>query len=585
MWGSGNLLSRVVGALSPGQGWWADLVKMVAVAIIYYLTGTLGLSLARVTSSSTQVWPPTGIAIAAFLLLGSRVWPAIFVPAFLVNMSITGDIPSSLSIALGNTLEGLVASWLVCRFANGIHAFDSPLDVVKFAGLAAIASTMISATIGVASLYVTGLVKWALVGPTWLVWWLGDDGGALIVAPLLILWGVTPTVRWSKKLLLEAIGVLAALGLTSLVVFGGFLEPSVLHYPIHYITMPVLIWVAFRFGPREVATVIFLLAAVAVWGTIHGFGPFVEASPDVSLLLLQTFMGVSSVVSMCLAAAVLERRRAEAVLLATQERLHLSEAGRLIQEQHRADDAEAARDQLREFMGMVVHDLRGPLTVTTGYIQLIRRRLDQSRNADLVLVLDKVDNSVRTMTRLVSDLLDSTRIGGGRFVVRPTTLDLAEVVRQVVDEQRAVDPDHLYVVETPDQLRGEWDHARTRQVLTNLLSNAAKYSSARTEVRVHARLIEDRVTLSVADQGYGITPDDVQRLFQPFSRLGQQAQATGTGLGLYITKGIVDAHDGRIWVESSVGRGTTFYVELPLHPIREHSSDPAACPDFSRRGR
>jgi len=120
--------------------WGTTPVVILGLAALYFLAGKLGLLLAFVHASATAVWPPTGIALAAFLLLGYRVWPGIFLGAFLVNLTTAGSLATTLSIATGNTLEGLAGAYLVNRWAHGVHAFDRPPDVFKFAALAALAS-------------------------------------------------------------------------------------------------------------------------------------------------------------------------------------------------------------------------------------------------------------------------------------------------------------------------------------------------------------------------------------------------------------------------------------------------------------
>src|SRR5881296_532179 len=129
-------------------------------AIVYVVAGKLSLMLASLHASASPVWPPAGIALAALLLLGYRVWPAIFVGAFLVNVTTAGNVATSFAIAAGNTLEAVAGAWLVNRFAGGKAVFDRPQCVFKFA-LAAAISTMISPTFGVTGLGVAGFADWA----------------------------------------------------------------------------------------------------------------------------------------------------------------------------------------------------------------------------------------------------------------------------------------------------------------------------------------------------------------------------------------------------------------------------------------
>src|SRR5437899_1060711 len=201
--------------------WGTPPVVVLGLAAIYLLAGKLGLTLAFVHASATPVWPPTGIALAAFLLLGFRTWPAIFAGAFLVNVTTAGSALTSVGIAAGNTLEGLCGAWLVKRFAAGPRAFERPADVFRFAALAGLASTSVSATLGVSSLSLGGFASWADYPSIWRTWWLGDMGGALVAAPLLILWGADPRPRWGRGPALELALLMACLALTGFAIFGG----------------------------------------------------------------------------------------------------------------------------------------------------------------------------------------------------------------------------------------------------------------------------------------------------------------------------------------------------------------------------
>lgn len=303
----------------------ANLAAGAALCLVYIVAGKLGLMLAFVNASATAVWPPTGIALVAFLLLGHRVWPAIFLGAFIVNVTTAGSVATSIGIAAGNTLEAVVGAYLVRRFAHGPHSFDHARDVFRFALLAGLVSTMVSATLGVASLSLGGFSRWGDAASVWWTWWLGDATGALIVAPLLILWITHPRVRWSFKQGLEAVVMTLLLVVASQVVFGGWLPIPVQNYPLDFLCIPLLVWAAYRFGPRETASAAAVLSALALWGTIRGLGPFVMAPRNESLLLLQTFMGLTSVLALAFAAIVSERRRAAERGRRTEDALRESE--------------------------------------------------------------------------------------------------------------------------------------------------------------------------------------------------------------------------------------------------------------------
>jgi integral membrane sensor domain MASE1 len=164
------------------------LVVLCNIAAIYFVAGKLGLKLAVFHQSATPVWPPTGISLAAFLLFGYWVWPSIFLGAFAVNMTTAGSIATSLGIATGNTLEGLLGAFLINHFAGGQEVFTRQHDTLKFVLLAALLSTTVSATLGVTSLSLAGYAEWEAYNAIWMTWWLGDAVGALIVTPAIVLW-------------------------------------------------------------------------------------------------------------------------------------------------------------------------------------------------------------------------------------------------------------------------------------------------------------------------------------------------------------------------------------------------------------
>src|SRR3989454_5857317 len=156
----------------------------------YFVAGKIGLVLAAVHPSASAVWPPTGIALAATLLLGYRVWPALFLGAFLVNVTTAGSVWTSLGIASGNTLEGLLGAFLVRRFANGLKVFDRARDIFTFGVLAGLGATAVSATVGVTTLWLGGHARWEGLGAIWLTWWLGDVAGGVVGGAGAILLGV-----------------------------------------------------------------------------------------------------------------------------------------------------------------------------------------------------------------------------------------------------------------------------------------------------------------------------------------------------------------------------------------------------------
>jgi PAS domain S-box-containing protein len=355
---------------------WASFV---AVTVVYVAAARVGLHFAFVHTSATAIWPPTGIALAALLLAGPRLWPAIFLGAFVVNVATTGSVVASLGIAAGNTLEAVVGRSLVERFAGGRQALTLARTMFRFAVLAGLVATAISATIGVASLALTGQASWSAGPSIWLTWWLGDAAGALVVAPLLILWANEPRIEQLRGRLLEATGLAVVTIVVGTIVFGGGVTLSARDAPLVFACVPMLVWAAYRFGPRGAASVIALLSVIATIGTLRGHGPFAMGDANVSLLLLQAFMGTMSA-SMLPLAALSERLARAAV---DSDRLfHQSEARRHAAELFAGTSRLLAQSlDVREVASRIVTSVRELLGGTTAIVY----RLDPATGEHVAL--------------------------------------------------------------------------------------------------------------------------------------------------------------------------------------------------------
>jgi PAS domain S-box-containing protein len=290
-------------------------VSLAALTIVYVLGGKIGLLFASVHASATAVWPPTGIALAALLLLGRRAWPAVAVGAFVVNVTTAGSVATSLGIALGNTLEAWLGAWLVERWAGGLRAFDRPRDVFAFA-TAALPAAAVSASIGVGSLALAGYAPWGDVGAIWLTWALGDVAGALLVAPPIMLWlgAEGEPARPGRARLIELGTLLLVVVALAAMIWGGLSPAPLRQYPLAFVAIPPLLWAAYRFGRREAASLLVVLAAIAVYGTLRGFGPFAPLPPRHALLVLQAFMATMALMTLIVAGLAWSREREVSLL-------------------------------------------------------------------------------------------------------------------------------------------------------------------------------------------------------------------------------------------------------------------------------
>jgi PAS domain S-box-containing protein len=287
----------------------ADVMRMGLLCAIYVSAAKLGLSLDAVSGFATAVWPPTGIALVALTLFGSRLWPGIAVGAFLANVSAGAPVSAASGMAIGNTLEAMVGTYLLQHVIGFQPTLARLRDVFGLVVLAAGLSTLVSATVGVTSGWLGGVIPSASYGQAWWTWWLGDLMGDLVVAPLLWIWRRPPRVHLACRQLAEALALLLCIVGVSLFVFGGPWATRTM--PYLYLLFPFLIWAAFRFGPHGAVMAVSLVSAIAIWGTVRGFGLFASQTLHADLFELQAFMSSVAVTSLVLAAAVAERQHLE----------------------------------------------------------------------------------------------------------------------------------------------------------------------------------------------------------------------------------------------------------------------------------
>lgn len=531
-------------------------LPLAAVFAIYTVAANIGLSFATLHPSASAIWPPSGIAIAAIILAGVGVWPAIFAGAFVVNLLTAGSAITSLGIAIGNTLEAVVAATLVNRFANGRRAFDRPADIVRFAALAGGFSTAISATIGVTSLSVAGYAPWALYQSIWLTWWLGDMAGALLVAPLIITFVETPPnvlmrSRWSEGVLLLLFLVAAAM-----FAFGGWYAPMK-NYPLAFVCIPPLVWIAFRFGPRETSAAVVVMSAIAAWGTLRGLGPFAVVGLANGLVVLQAFTGTMAVLALSMTALVGERRRVD------------EERRRLLAVAERARrDAEAANAAKDEFLAVLSHELRNPLAAIMTAIHVLQKTV--WLEGDAVRPSQIIERQVRQLSRLVDDLLDVTRLTTGKIVLQRSRVELGALVTRSLEALVAAERTARHRVSLDaDPVWVDGDAARLDQIAGNLIANALKYTLPGGDIRITVGPESGQAVIRVADKGIGIPPEVLPHVFELFAQGEQGLDRTmgGLGIGLTLVKRLTDLHDGTVEAYSAgQNRGSVFTVRLPAVP-------------------
>lgn len=288
---------------------YAGLIILIAVA--YFLAGKLGLRSALINPHTSALWPVSGIALSTVLLLGYKVLPGIFLGAFFVFLTTSGSVYASFAIAVGNTLEILVASFLANKYGGGKFAFTKRNNIFVFASLAGALSPIIGATIGTVTLVSFGFTDLANFWVIWVTWWVGTMGGILVVSPLILLWTTCGRVKWTYEDAIKDILVLILTFFISFGIFGGYFNLSSYNYPLSYVLFPILILAAFKSGRRVTITANVIVSTIAIWGTLQGYGPFGSITYNYSVILLAGYLATITLTSTAVAAEVSTRHRHE----------------------------------------------------------------------------------------------------------------------------------------------------------------------------------------------------------------------------------------------------------------------------------
>jgi PAS domain S-box-containing protein len=283
-------------------------LRLALTIVIYLCAGKLGLSVPFTNGNVSPVFPAAGIALAAVLLFGPKVWPAITVGAFLVNFWSPIPMWSAVGIALGNTASALLGGYLFRRLTRQSLSFSRVRDVVGLI-TAALVTPIAAASAGSAALFLARVQAWSSFWSAWRIWWLGDAMGIMIVTPLLLAGReISGFFKWPR--IIELLAMLIGLVGTCSAIFG----PTALAARddvLAFVVFPFVIWSAMRFRLAGAALTTFLIAGIAVWGTAAGYGAFVKHNPLHNAVLLQVFIAVTSVTGLILAAVVTERVRTE----------------------------------------------------------------------------------------------------------------------------------------------------------------------------------------------------------------------------------------------------------------------------------
>jgi len=643
----------------------ADLSKLLTKLAIFGVVYFAAVRLSIETVDPTLIWPASGIALAAILRWGPVTLLAT-IPAHLLAHLAAGLLPSFSALAAASIgAQVALAAWLLGRL-HFDRAFGSTRDVIAFVGVGVVAAPGIGAAIGTLGLGVSGQVPWNEVLDSFWIWWTGNGVGTLVVAPLLLTGDrIAATLRGGASIA-EAALVTAVLLAVAIAVFGPWPGLGAANQPISFAVFPVMAWAAFRLGPAGAAAANAFVAAVAVWGTLGGNGPFARASQEETFLFTWVFLPLSSAASLALAALVAARDRSERRLQMTYEALQTIEeatqAGSWIwrpdlsqligsKRQRKLHGVGANSDAVpqelvlasihpedrrrvvREFAaawesrGQIQTEYRvvlsnarirwlaasggcvpvdparpiGPVQMIGVHVDITERKQMEAavrrgeRLASLGTfaagVAHELNNPLGTILlaaesarsdapdrgfvrRALDDIVDDARRAAHivRSVLRfakeeateRTLLDLRSCLPQALDLTRSYCREKGVALEADianSRLEVLANVTEIEQLMQNLVRNAAEACDPGGSVRVEAKRDGEEILVTVADDGRGMTPEEIERAFDPFYTT--RTREGGSGLGLSICHGIARAHDGRIEIESTPGYGTRVRIRLP----------------------
>lgn len=230
------------------------------------------------------------------------------------------------------------------------------------------------------------------------------------------------------------------------------------------------------------------------------------------------------------------------------------------------DVTESKKDEERknDFIGMVSHELKTPLTSLNGYLQLLQSKARKSNDTFTSGALEIAGKQVKKMTSMINGFLNISRLESGKIILNKSSFRLDELLKSTVEEVVVMDSDHNISFTIIDAIDIFADYDKISNVISNLLSNAVKYAPNSKEIEVTCQIVDHAAQISVRDEGMGINQEDIEKLFERYYRVENNHTISGFGIGLYLSAEIIERHNGKIWAESELGKGSTFYFSVPL---------------------
>lgn len=589
------------------------------VAVSIFVTSKVAFSVASI-HEVTPVWPASGIALTAFLLLGPRIWLGVLLGYWVTNTNLYQSIPLGSIMFLSESSEAVIAALLIHRLIRRREILSCTRHVLYFV-LAATLAPAINATFGTLLLYLNGIIPGTAYLDAWRTWWTADTVGILIFTPFLMSWLTLNQGRKlrSWRMVAEFALLFVAIAFTSQQVLGQ-------GEPLEYLFLPLIVWSAFRFGTRCTTLLLVYISLASITATAQGYGTFlaatqgydilVQTSQNDSLVLLQSFIGVVTITALILSSVITEREQAENQLKQANETLEHRVEERTLELSQTLSDLRRTQTQLVQHEKMsslgqlvagVAHEINNPINFIYGnlnpaqeyardLLQLLNLYHDEYPNPSATIQAQQEAIDLEFLQEDLPKLLTSMRLGAERIqtIVKSlrnfSRLDEADV--KAVDIHEGIDSTLMIL---QNRLKARTDRpgieiikqyeqlplvscypGELNQVFMNILTNAIdaleeKMQRSASElpnfspfITIHTQITKpDWVIISISDNGLGMSEMVRSRLFDPFYTT--KPVGVGTGLGLSISYQIVtERHGGKLVCYSEPGQGSKFVIEIPV---------------------
>jgi signal transduction histidine kinase len=514
----------------------------IAIGLLLIFSGMMGVHIRLITGFNAPIWIPSGIAFSTLFLLGLEYWPFIFIADLVLFFWLPYPPIAAVVAAAGNIAIYYYSARFLKNRLSSNTSLDRLRDLFLFVSLATLLLPLLLSSMEVIIHFVFGDLPIDQLFFTWRGWWIGQGMSILVVG------GVAINLKNDRKHWMPILRQRKWEALFLFLVMTGmciFIFTPMAHYTHSllikpYVLFSLMLWSTLRFDLLGATTTSFIITAVAHVGGLLGFVAFASSNidPTERMVMFQFFLAAITLTGLVVSTTV--REKSEAL------------------------------DARNEFLDIASHELKTPITSLKLQLQLLQRRLGRQpeltpAELEQLTFLTKVDRQVNRLVKIVEQLLDVSRAERKVMELELESISLNELISQLT-ERMAGDIQNAKCtlkIDLSGQLNGFWDPFRVEQILENLISNAIKYASGHL-IEVKGAIKGNRVELTVHDDGPGIHPAKLHTIFDRFVRASETRHVQGLGLGLFITRKIVEAHGGLIFVDSTLGKGTTFTVILPV---------------------